>query len=279
MTASHPFWQQIDGIAVINLDHRQDRWQEMLAQAAQLPGKPEITRIAACLGKNLPGFGVRPWFRGRKAEQRWAPRAGCMASHRRAMLHAQQAGWKTLLVLEDDCDLAPVMTCDLDALHRILFVEHPEWDVCYLGHNEIMPPAQQVASWGADSNVLRVRGCATAHAYLVRQQVRDWVIDHTPPEDESLWRWLSRNRAIDRWYARVLFRHFSIFALSPAFLLQKTGYSDIGQHLVDWDVMKKKTVAPVNSGFERKLMLAHLHFRFMDAWDLLRGWWKQLRGF
>ena len=278
MKSSVPFWQSIDGVAVVNLDRRPDRWQAVSAQAALLPGAPEVTRVAACLGTALPGFGERPWFRGRKTDSRWAARAGCVASHRRVLQYARHAGWQTTLVLEDDCDLAPLLTCDLDALHRMLFVQHPEWDVCYLGHNEIVPPARHVASWGAAGEILRVRGCATTHAYLVRARARDWIIANTPAEDAP-WRWLSRHRALDRWYARVLSRHFAVVALSPAFLLQKTDYSDIGQHLVDWKTMEMISAVPVKSGFERKLRLAHRQARLADAGDALRGWWKQMRGF
>ncbi len=278
MNSTLPFWQQISGVAVINLDRRPDRWQIVSEQAAQLPGKPELTRIAACLGTTLPGFGMRPWFQGRETDSRWAARAGCVASHRRVMRHAQDARWKTTLVLEDDCDLTPLMTCDLDALHRVLFIEHPNWDVCYLGHNEILPPARHVAGWTTTGDVLRVRGCATTHAYLVRDRTRDWIVERTP-EEASLWHWLSRNRAVDRWYGRELSRHFSVFALSPALLLQTTGYSDIGQHQVDWALMDMISAVPVKSGFQRKLRTAHFLTRLADAGDMIRGWWIRMRGF
>ena len=278
MKSSLPFWQPISGIAVINLDQRPDRWQELSARAGQLPGSPQFTRIAACQGSALPGFGMQPWFRGRKNDLRWAARAGCVASHRRVMQHAQAAGWETTLVLEDDCDLTPLLSCDLNALHKALFAEHPEWDICYLGHNEIIPPARQVASWNAAGSVLQVGGCATTHAYLVRARARDWIIRQTPAE-ENPWRWLSRHRAIDRWYARVLSEHFQVFALSPPLLLQKTGYSDIGHHLVDWEQMDMISVAPVAYGFQQRLCLAHLRSRLIDAGDLFRSCKIRLRGF
>ena len=278
MNTTPAFWQQISGIAVINLDHRADRWHEVSTQAAKIPGQPAVTRIAACLGTALPGFGTRPWFRGRKTDMRWAARAGCVASHRRVMQQAQASGWQTTLVLEDDCDLAPLMTCDLDALHRVLFVEHPDWDVCYLGHNEIYPPSQRVASWSPAGEIMRVAGCATTHAYLVRERARDWIIAQTPGEDAP-WPWVSRHRAIDRWYGHVLSRHFSVFACAPALLLQKTGYSDIGLHQVDWEQMEMVAAVPVQSGFRCKLRMTHLRARFTDVGDVLRSLWIRIHGF
>ena len=278
MQSSLPFWQQIDGVAVINLDHREDRWRTVATVAAQLPGRPAVTRIAACLGTALPGYGGRPWFRGRKTDGRWAARAGCMASHRRALLHARDAGWTTTLVLEDDCDLTPLTACDLDALHRLLFVTHPNWDVCYLGFSEIVPPAQRVAPWGQDGELLRVYGCLTTHAYLVRDRARDWILDHLPDE-EAPWQWLSRNRAIDRWYIRNLSRRFTVVALSPALLLQKQGYSDIGQELVDWQKLAMRSVAPAKHGFRLRLRLAHTSTRLGSLADWIRGCVKRRRGF
>ena len=278
MPPLHPFWQKIDGVAVINLAHRGDRWREIEAQAARIPAGPQLVRIEACLGSTLPGFGRRPWFRGRRTDPRWAARAGCTASHRRVMLHAQQQGWKTTLVLEDDCDLEPLATCDLDALHRVLFVEHPGWQVCYLGQNEILPPSRRIATCEHIGELVQVRGCMTAHAYLVRSEARDWIAGHLLREDAP-WAWLARHRIVDRLYARQFFRHFPVFALSPALLWQIKGYSDIGQNSVDWANMEMVHAVPVSSGFAFRLKYVHLCLLLLDFVDIFRGWWRRLRGF
>src|SRR5687768_5014284 len=104
--ASNLLWQLIDGVFVVNLDQRPDRWTEFQAAAQSIIPAEKLHRLSACVGRDLSGFGQRPWFRGGKRDNTWAGRAGCLQSHRRALLKAREAGWRTVLLLEDDAEFA-----------------------------------------------------------------------------------------------------------------------------------------------------------------------------
>ena len=96
------FWQHVDGISLINLDQRKDRLISALEQLRTLVPSEKVTRIAAINGKAIKGFGEKPWFKNGKKDQKWAGRAGCTLSHRKALELAVARKWKTMLILEDD---------------------------------------------------------------------------------------------------------------------------------------------------------------------------------
>lgn len=67
--APDAFWDRIDGVLVVNLDSRPDRWQALQAATAGLIPAAKLQRLPATLGAALPGYGVAPWFRGRKRDK------------------------------------------------------------------------------------------------------------------------------------------------------------------------------------------------------------------
>ena len=114
MTAS---WHEgIDVIYYINLDHREDRRQEILEELHRM-GVPD-TKIVRISGHNRPGQG--DW--------------GCSLSHVETMRQFQASGLATGIILEDDF----MFTCDLPTLNQT-FAQwgdaHLPYDVCMLSAN------------------------------------------------------------------------------------------------------------------------------------------------
>ena len=278
---SAPFWGRLDGIVVVNLDERADRWHQMRANtASHLVGAPPLTRISALRGTALPGYGRRPWFRGKPSDQRWAARAGCTQSHRAAMEVARQQGWDTFLVLEDDVDFSPLASLDLAALDRALFATPPAWDICYLGFSKAVGATLELASLGAH-RLCEVSGCYTAHAYLVRGRARDWI--YTNLADETrVWAWHAQHRSIDRWYARHLSQAFTVLAITPSLITQVPGFSDIVQRQVDYAAEFPGQVGRISasrSSFLWRKWLRNTLMPLADCYDGLRAIIKRCRGF
>src|SRR5512138_1755182 len=137
------FWDMIDGVLVVNLDSRPDRWRELQAAVAGVVPAHKLHRLPATLGAALPGFGAPPWFRGRKRDKTWAGRAGCALSHRAAIAYAREQGWRTVLILEDDIEFAPALNAVLSALPAAL--QAADWQVCYLGFTDPVSPYRTLA--------------------------------------------------------------------------------------------------------------------------------------
>lgn len=275
-----PFWGCLDGIAIINLDDRPERWVATLAELAAFPGAPGPLRVPAVRGVDLPGYGQRPWFRGRPSDKRWAARVGCTLSHRKAMLLAREQGWRTFLILEDDACLQPLRKASLDDLQSALFMANPDWDVCYLGFSKAVGRSLQKQTLGAGW-LCEVTGCYTTHAYLVRERARDWIIDQLPDEAQA-WAWHAQHRIIDRWYVRHLSRALRLYAITPSVISQRVGFSDIVQRQVNYSDEFGGAMSPATrhmAWFNICRCLAHLRFMLGDRYDGVRGLFKRLNGF
>ncbi|MCA1979093.1 MAG: hypothetical protein LDL19_07630, partial [Thiobacillus sp.] len=56
------FREAVDGVLVVNLDQRPDRWQSVQhALAGRVPAG-KLIRLSATLGTAVPGYGSLPWF-------------------------------------------------------------------------------------------------------------------------------------------------------------------------------------------------------------------------
>lgn len=269
------------GVCVINLDHRADRWrdfqQEMLPHLAPL----DVHRISAVEGIKLPGFGRPPHFRGRPRDRTWAARAGCTLSHRAALDHAREAGWSHALVLEDDIHLPqPPDSEALSELRVALATHNP--DICYLGFTDPVPPFRELAALGTTHALHQVFGCNTAHAYLVSRHAIGRLLDLLPQPDD-IWRWLTRHRAVDRFYYRNLSPALAVTAISPALIDQKPGFSDIiGRTVTAHSETHQMTIDsrhPDQETYANDLARRAAAFARDGRIDRLRGWWKSLRGF
>jgi glycosyl transferase, family 25 len=276
-------WDLIDAVLVINLDQRPERWSGLLAAASGLIPAGKIHRVPAILGRNLDGFGQRPWFRGRRRDQTWAARAGCMLSHRLALDIARNNNWKTVLVLEDDVEFSPDLLTLAGPMHDALTRLHDQWQVCYLGFTDPVGPFQTLARLDANHQLVRIYGCNCAHAYMLRVDARDWILAQLPSE-KSPWSWLSRHRAVDRWYRGKLGARFHVSAISPSVVNQRPGFSDIVGMPTDYAVAGRHhlTVPPTSTsdaGFTCGSRLRRLGNLLGDSYDALRGLGKRLRGF
>lgn len=274
-SAAGAFWSLVDGAFVINLDSRADRWAQFQAAACDFIPMEKLHRFSACLGRELPGFGQRPWFRGGKRDKTWAGRAGCLLSHRRALLKARENGWRTTLVLEDDAAFAPDFNRMADALGAALR-EH-DWEVCYLGFTEPWSPGRQLANLGERHALNQIHGATTTHAYLIREPARDWILAQLPDESR-VWPWLAAHRAIDRWYQRRLGLEFRVVCVTPSLVNQNDSASDI---VATASTASSAAIAPANGPAAYYLGHAfrRVSVRLGLAGDVLRGWTRRLNGF
>lgn len=267
----------VDGVLIINLDDRADRWEQTKSALAGLIPPDKQHRISAIRGTNLAGFGQPPWFRGRRRDRTWAGRAGVLLSHRKAIATARKRAWRSVLILEDDVEFDATAGTIMESLATAL--ARQPWDICYLGFTDPKAPFECVADLDAERALWAVSGCNTAHAYLLRDSTFDWLLERLPKQ-EAIWDWLSQHRAIDRWYYRNLSRCFNVLAVSPAIVNQRPAMSDITQRMNDGNhVTEVDTARAVKTGFAWRNSLRHLGWRMAEPRDWLRGKLKALRGF
>lgn len=134
----------VDGIAFINLAHRQDRRETLLRELERVgSGGAEVVRVEA----------VYDLFNGVK---------GCYQSHLAALRVAKEKGWNRFAILEDDCVF--LGQCEkVGKVLEIFFQElQEEWDVFFLGGNylQVLEHSMQFC---------RVVSSRRAHAYVVNR--------------------------------------------------------------------------------------------------------------
>lgn len=275
------FWDYIDAILVINLDDREDRWEAFQKETNDYIPHDKVHRISATLGRQIQGYGQRPWFRGKKRDLTWAARAGCTLSHRSACIVAQENNWDTILVLEDDVELATNATDIIDSIQKVVWESEYTWDVCYLGYTEPQGP-YKVAVDNPSCKLVQFSGCNATHAYLLRANARDWIA-RTLPEPKNIWLWTSKFRAIDRWYRRNLSRHFIVTALNQSLVNQSYGFSDIecrNKSLEDEAcIINISGPFTPSSLFAWHLQLKNIKNRILLTYDSMRSLIKRLNGY
>lgn len=274
----HRAFALAEGILVINLDDRPDRWQSLLREAGRHIDEPRLERLSAIRGTALPGYGHPPLFRGRRRDRTWAGRAGCALSHREAIALAARRGWRSVLILEDDVAFAADF--DAQAARLASTLREVRWDICYLGFTDPISPFRQLSALCPPGALYELYGCNTTHAYIVRDTAYARLLELLPTR-ETIWSWLTRNRAIDRWYARTLSRHFNVVAVSPSIINQDDSVSDITGRAKDNAYQTAIPAPHTGTGLPYALMrlLRRLHFSLAGSYDALRGQIKRLRGF
>lgn len=276
------FWQAIDAVLVVNLDHRIERWERLLAESEGLIPREKLHRVSAVLGSGIPGFDKPPWFRGGSRANTWAARGGCVLAHRRVLETARNAGWDRILILEDDAIFDGEFAGQLDPLADALFGSGLAWDVCYLGYTEPQGPYKTLARLSGTRQLARLYGCKCTHAYIVNAKLRDWLLDQLPDES-TIWSWLAVNRAIDRWYLSTLGTCFQVLAVSPSIIRQKDDFSDIvGRVTHYFSESSSRSSIPMSSGsptFGLRYFLRIQTTRFGRLYNYLSALRKRFAGF
>ncbi|MBE6415499.1 MAG: glycosyltransferase family 25 protein [Akkermansiaceae bacterium] len=224
----HPVWNSIDGILVINLDTSPERMEKFVRDnSAHLP-MDKVQRLSAVWGRGLPTYGKAPWFTAGTGDRAkfWGGTAGCALSHRRAIEHARRAGWRNVLILEDDAVVRPHAE-GLNILAQALTDIRGDY-MLYLGFNKPVPYGSTVIK-GEYTSLWQVEGVLATHGYILPASMYDRLLSLLPTED-NVWEWLSEYRAVDAWYRDFVsaLPGVRIYALYPVLVDQGAGASDIG---------------------------------------------------
>ncbi len=279
----HGFWDCLDAVLVINLDHRTDRWEEIRSHLAPLVPTGKLHRLPAVLGRTLPGYGNGPWFRRTKRAGTWGGRAGCMLSHRNALRLAREYGWRRVLILEDDARVA--LPLQGEAGHELAtFLERNghDYGVLFLGFTSPQKPVRRLLGLKNGPAVFQIGGCSTTHAYVVDACLYDKLLAQLPADDLAAWAWVARHVAIDRWYSLHLDRLARVAALSPQAVIQGASFSDITERQADYhaeptaDLLSPLQSSP--AAWPVMNALARLGRAVGDIRRILKGWLRRIRG-
>lgn len=248
-TPGNGFWDCLDAVLVINLDHRTDRWAELREHLAGIVPEGKLHRVPAVLGRALPGYGNSRWFRRTKRASTWGGRAGCLLSHRNALRLALARGWQRILILEDDARLAlPLEGGAGLELAAFIIKNGSAYGAFFMGFTTPKKPVRHLLNLKNGPALFQIGGCSTTHAYVVDASLYEPLLARFPSDDAQVWAWLARHVAIDRWYSLHLERLTQVAALSPQAIIQGASLSDITGREADYhDETDADLLAPLQS--------------------------------
>lgn len=229
------FFDSVDAVFVINLDHRVDRWTAFRERWKGIIPEEKIIRSSAVSGVDLPGYGKYPWFTemtGDRAKS-WAGAAGCALSHKRVIYEAQKMGCTTIVVMEDDAVPSVAMSkFGYDEVLRSFLQREERWGLLYLGFNKMPKIGVPVLRGGMNhADTWRVSGVLAMHAYVVHRDAFTSLL-RSLPEKDWIWEWIARYRAVDTWM-REFFQGSSglpVYVVLPRLVVQGGFSSDIATH-------------------------------------------------
>ena len=256
------FGRSIDGVVVINLDRRPDRWAEFRSAWNDRLDWDRVVRLSAIDGRTLPGAFERPWFRGRNRDSTWVGRAGCALSHRAALQTAQDMGWRYALVLEDDAVPADAFP---DALAKVCLPE--SFNLFYLGCG-----TPRHASYPLVDGTIPIEGALDLHAYVTDPKARERLLEGLP-HPEEIWRWIAHHRAVDRWIDRKL--EMDVACIWPPIANQRADKSDINQRIIDHSSQR----SPLSARPPRPSWIRRFERGALDLGDGMRAATKPVVGF
>lgn len=221
----------VDRTYVLNLAHRTDRW-EAVQKVLDSIGYESYKRFDAygvsnpppeCYTKNIPDFQMSGWW-------------GNKFSHYGAIDAAKVRGAEAVMVFEDDVVLHP----QFNKIAELAISQLPEeWDWLQFGGNhrwfggvstEASPIDGMKYAYPADGleqvapNLARITKMLTAHAYIARASVFDFILANA----------IKSPLSIDGFYAYEVHPRFRCYCVMPCAAKQAPGVSDIGNVYVDY---------------------------------------------
>jgi hypothetical protein len=199
-----------DGVFVINLDQRRDRWLSFcLGLPADWPlGVPQ--RVSAIDGNRV---GPPAWW-GSKFPAN-APAWGCFRSHLRIIEESLNRQLRSILIFEDDAVFVPDFTAKFAA-----FMQHipSDWEMLYLGGWHVWE--QRFPPRCVNEHVLQCTQVICNHAYAIRGEAIGKVYRHLT---SNSW---SPRMAWDNHLA-CLHKSLTVYAPRQFLVGQAAGRSDI----------------------------------------------------
>lgn len=235
---------------VINLERRPDRWARMVESLAQvdIPAERFSAIGVGDLDSDQPPLELKNFLQrvdgpSSSAEHKLQATWACMRSHLAIIKTASDAGWPSVLILEDDCEFEPYTRAVLGRACKQLMAR--EWDILYLG-GTLKKGGGRVS---VSANLLGVSRVRLAHAYIVNSSIYERILREAPASGLPL----------DWYYSETLQPTIKAFMVKPVLAQQRLlDVSDIEQ-------VERKVKYRTRQALKR--LLARVRYsRFSSLW-------------
>lgn len=186
---------EIKNVLVLNLDERQDRYQETLKEFEKFNIQPQ--RVSAI--KYQPGS------------------LGCTLTHIKALKIAQSNNWDHVMICEDDIQFTANKTLFVQQIDKLLS-RHKDWDVIVLGPNIL-------EGTFIDESSARIHRSLCTTCYIVRRHYYDVLLKNFKMAAQKSRKGQPKNEIDVHWHS--LQRRDKWWTPLPMLVIQRKSVSNI----------------------------------------------------
>lgn len=190
----------IDKIYCINLDKREDRWEESKIELDKLNLTDSTTRFSAIDGSLIEN-----------KTRLLAGEYGINLTHIKLLEEAIENGYENILIFEDDIQFIN----DYENINSYLSEVPYDWDMVYLGGNHIHPPRP------ITNRIGKIEVTYAVHAIIVNRRIFHLLVHHLKGLELQL----------DVIYTNL---KLNSYTFRPSLVTQRAGFSDIQGGFMDY---------------------------------------------
>jgi len=212
----------LDKIFIINLKHRKDRREritrELVKQEIEnyeffdgiVPNKRQIVEWNSKFCQHINPRDVRNLTKYKLGC------LGCLLSHLEVMKLSLERGYDNILILEDDC----VFEEDYKNILELLKDFDEDYNLLYLSGSHLGEKIK------ITENIYKITKTLTTGSYIVNKEVMEFIVENIKGYDKE----------VDVFYSDVVQKKFDCYGFFPRMTRQESGFSDIQQTHVNYNL-------------------------------------------
>jgi len=220
-----PLNKIFDKIYCINLDKRTDRWKEISVFFKKY--NIQVERFRAVDG-NPMGWRQDRYLHAKSGAFRGA--CGCIASHLTIWKIAKANNYKSVLIIEDDCDLEE----NFNNLFSSKYTQVPDdWDLLYFGgvHDTVGGLYSPIK---VTDSVVIGKKIITTTCYAIKNTIYDLAINTIERDIPTPY------TAVDGYLSSEIMTACKAYAFQPVLAWQRASHSDVQNGFRDYVQMLRK---------------------------------------
>ena len=163
----------VDKIFFINMDKDTDRYNDLMKQFEK-HGITNYEKISGIVVDDIRGYCMFGPYNNCDKEKYIRGSAGCLQAHRRAIQLAKERGYKRILILEDDIELADNFNEKFNDFAKRIDGDISYWNIIYLG---LCSWQRVITNTKFNDYLTRIKGGGTcAFGYIVNSNIYDFIL-------------------------------------------------------------------------------------------------------
>ena len=195
-----------DKIYCINLNRREDRWNETLEELKKWGLSDSVSRYSAIDGNTLNNDTVI-----NNGE------LGILTTHINIITEAKENNYNNILILEDDIEF----TKEIENIDEYMSLVPSDWDMLYFGGNHNKHIGKEINL--LNEKIIKLNETYGIHCVVINNTVYDLILNLIT----------KRNKPIDVYYADIQ-KSYNCYGFNPSIALQRESFSDIQNKNVNY---------------------------------------------